>query len=428
MDGLAVGFGVALLLVSLLVSTVNMTLRGAFRARLSEQLHRRGRHKLMEVLLARREELVVATATIRMLANIAVTLLVLSLVLPAEGALNFEAYLRGFVVAAVLVFLFSVGLPHVWAEYAGEGVVAALAPLLLFCGLVFRPVVVAKDGIDKALQKLGGYQPEQNGAISEIEQEIIEAVSEGQAQGQMDEDEKEMIVSVIELRDQDAAEIMTPRIEMVGIEVGSSLDEIRAVVAEQGHSRLPVYEDSLDNILGILYVRDLLVLESGAPVDLKQIMRKGLFVPETKTVRDLLTEFKQEQMQIAIVLDEYGGTAGLVTITDILEELVGNITEAYEEPEPQPVVKIDGNTAEIDARFRVDEFNERFDLNLPEDEGYDTMAGFVLSRLGRIPNVGEEFTLDNLRVTVIEADERRINRIRTRVLPEQESQAEKEAG
>jgi len=420
--GLAIWVGIALLLISLVFTTLNLTLRSLMRVRLSEQLHRRGRQRMMKILAARREELIVATATVRMLANIAAALVVMSLVLPADHAPTLGTYLSSFAIAAVLIFVFGVGLPHVWAEYGGEGLVAALAPLLILCGIAFRPIVGAKRAIEAFVRKLGGHQPEPNGTISEIEQEIIEAVSEGEAQGQMDEDEKEMIVSVIELRDQRVAEIMTPRVEVVGVEVGCSLEQVKEMIAEHGHSRLPVYEDSLDNTLGILYARDLLLLDPAEPFDATKIMRTATFVPETKTVRDLLNHFQQQKTQIAIVLDEYGGTAGLVTMTDILEELVGDIAEEYEEAEPEPVVKIAGDTAEIDARVRVDEFNEEFNLRLPEDEGYDTVGGFVLSRLGRIPKAGEQFHLGNLEVTVINADERRINRIRIRLLHEQESE------
>jgi CBS domain containing-hemolysin-like protein len=325
--------------------------------------------------------------------------------------------------------IFGVALPHVWAEYAGESLIASVALGLLAIGVPFRPLAAMKEGLDNLVRRLSGQQPNPDEAIAEIEQEILDAVSEGEAQGHMAEDEKEMIVSVIELRDQHVAEIMTPRIEVVGVEVQSSLEDIKRLIAEQGYSRMPVYEESQDNILGILNTKDLLTLDAAQPFDIRQVMRKAIFVPDMKTVRDLLREFKKQKTKIAIVLDEYGGTAGVVTTTDIYEELVGDIEDEEDEPDEQPdIVKIDEATSEIDARVRVDEFNEEFDLELPDNEGYDTVGGFILSRLGRIPKVGDVLTIDGLQITVLDADERRISRVRVHIQRESGAAREQPTG
>lgn len=425
MQGLAVLAGVVLLAASLLFSTLSVALREMSRARLEEQLERHGRAGLIDKLFGRREELILAVSTGRTLANIAVGFVVLWLFVVEGYEINLATFAASFGIAAAIVMVFGVALPHVWAEYSGEALIANLALGLLAIGVPFRPLAAMKEGLDNLIRRLSGQQPDPDEAIAEIEQEILDAVSEGEAQGHMAEDEKEMIVSVIELRDQHVAEIMTPRIEVIGVDVKSSLEDIKRLIAEQGYSRMPVYEESLDNILGILSTKDLLTLDASQPFDIRQVMRKAIFVPDMKTVRDLLREFKKQKTKIAIVLDEYGGTAGVVTTTDIYEELVGDIEDEEDEPDEQPdIVKIDENTSEIDARVRVDEFNEEFDLELPDNEGYDTVGGFILSRLGRIPKAGDTLTIDGLQITVLDADERRISRVRVHI--ERGSEAERE--
>jgi putative hemolysin len=415
-QGLAVLVGILLLLASLLCSALGAALREMSRARLAERLGRLGRASLVDTLFARRDELILAAAAGRTLANIAVGFVVLALFVAGGYSPDLGVYAASFGIAAGLVFLFGVVLPHAWAEYAGEMLLAQLGPALLAVGVVFRPLTAGQQRLDNLFHRLSGRRPDPDEAISEIEQEILDAVSEGEAQGHMAEDEREMIVSVIELRDQHAGQIMTPRIEVIAVDVRSSLEDIRRLIAEQGYSRMPVYEESLDNIVGILSTKDLLTLDPDQPFDIKKVMRKAIFVPDSKTVRDLLREFKKQKTKIAIVLDEYGGTAGVVTTNDIYEELVGDIEDEEDTAsEPPEIVKIDADTIEIDARLRVDEFNDQFHLNLPDSDGYDTMGGFILNKVGRIPKRGDQLSVEGLQVTVLDADERRINRLRVRI-------------
>jgi putative hemolysin len=415
-ESIAVLAGVLLLVASLLFSTLSVALREMSRARLEEYLKRRGHAERIDTLFARREELFLAVATGRTLANIAVGFVVLAMLIGGGYEPGLPLYSAAFGIAAGLVLVFGIALPHLWAEYAGEALLAQLAVPLLGLGVLFRPLAVAKKGIDDFVRHLSGTRPDPDEAITEIEQGILDAVSEGEAQGHMGEDEKDMIVSVIELRDQHVAEIMTPRIEVVGVEKHSSLEDIRKIIAEQGYSRMPVYEESLDNILGILSTKDLLTLDPAAPFDIRQVLRKAIFVPDLKTVRDLLHEFKKQKTKIAIVLDEYGGTAGVVTTTDIYEELVGDIEDDEDTPSGVPeIVRINDDTTEVDARVRVDEFNDEFSFDLPEGEGYDTVGGFILNRLGRIPKSGDTLTIDGLEITVLNADERHISRVRIKI-------------
>jgi CBS domain containing-hemolysin-like protein len=215
---------------------------------------------------------------------------------------------------------------------------------------------------------------------------------------------------------------MTPRTDVVGIDVDATLEQIRDVIIEKGFSRYPVYEGTIDHIVGILYAKDLIRLV-GQPVtaessddegyDLRRLLREALLTPETKPVQALLAEFKARHVHIAIVLDEYGGTAGIVTIEDVIEELVGDIQDEYEQPETTPELRwIDDQTAEVDARMHVDDVNDALRLKLPEDEDYDTVGGFVFSTLGHIPIVGETVEYGSAKLTVIEAERTKVNRVR----------------
>jgi CBS domain containing-hemolysin-like protein len=188
---------------------------------------------------------------------------------------------------------------------------------------------------------------------------------------------------------------------------------------------VPVYEENIDNIAGLIYAKDLLAEIGKKPEDfkLREKMRKAYFVPETKPLRALLHEFQNQKLHIAIVLDEYGGTAGIVTLEDILEELVGEIADEYEETPHEPIKKIDQNTIEADARTSIDDLNDEFELNLPEDDDYETVGGFVFSRLGYIPKANESFDHENLRFTIASAEPRKIKRIRIQRIENDKSQS-----
>ena len=237
-------------------------------------------------------------------------------------------------------------------------------------------------------------------------------------QGVVDEEEQQMIENVLELSESTAGEIMTPRTDIVAVEVNSNLDTVLRTIASAGHTRVPVFEGNIDTIVGLVYAKDLL-RQMGKPPEvfrLRERMRQAYFVPETKPLRTLLHEFQNQKLHIAVVLDEYGGTAGVVTLEDILEELVGEITDEYEKSPPDPIMQIDTNTIEADARTYVDDLNDKFELNLPENEDYDTIGGFVFSHLGYIPKSGEMFDYGRLKFTVTSAEPRRIRRIRIQQL------------
>ena len=278
------------------------------------------------------------------------------------------------------------------------------------------PMIWAAQVVELLGQRLVGRTPPEPSEES-LEEEIRTIVTEGHREGLLEEDAREMIEGVIDLGDADVVQIMTPRTDMHMIQVGLEWEELLADVIKAGHTRIPVYAKSRDDIVGILYVKDMLPELAKGPSQarrpLREILRKPLFVPETKAVNALLEMFQQMRTHIAIVLDEYGGVSGLVTIEDVLEEIVGEIVDEYDVDVEQEIRVVDENTVEALGRTHVDEINAAMDLQLPEDEDFDTIGGFVFSELGRVPMVGESIVWnDAVKVTVLEATRRRIDRVR----------------
>jgi CBS domain containing-hemolysin-like protein len=226
-----------------------------------------------------------------------------------------------------------------------------------------------------------------------------------------------MIESIISFSDVKVSEVMTPRTEMVCLDLDEPQDVNLQRAIDCGHSRIPVVRQSKDNVVGLLYVKDLLArLYRQEEFTLESVVRKPYLVPHTKKIHELFQEFKSHRMHIAIVLDEHGGTAGLVTIEDIIEEIVGDISDEYEKEEPAPIKRLSSRLVEVDASVHIDDLNEELELEIPEGESYDTMSGFLCCMLGRVPTVGQTLELNGARVEITEADERRVQRLRVHLL------------
>lgn len=247
------------------------------------------------------------------------------------------------------------------------------------------------------------------------EQEIRMLVDAGEEEGVIEEEEKEMIYSIFEFGDTLAREVMVPRIDVVALDVNSSLDDALDVVIQAGHSRIPVYEGTVDRILGVLYAKDFLVYmrEGEHELSLRDMLRPAYFVPETKKVDDLLREMQQRRVHMAIVVDEYGGIAGLATVEDILEEIVGEIQDEYDVEEPVFEAIGDGEYV-LDGRMDLDDANSLLGTELPKELG-DTLGGFIYSSLGKVPSPGEKFRFDGLLIEVLTVTERRIRKVRVRL-------------
>lgn len=382
--------------------------------------------QLAEQLAEMSEELILTCFFYRLIFNVCILLLLVSVFIspqpPAELPATITSYLLTFVIAMVVFSTFSLAIPRAWAKYASEKILSRTFKLLKVFAAATAPVLYIFRLYEAVVRRLAGVPettPEEE--HEEKQEEFITGLEQHRTEGVLDEEEQEMIENVLELSNSTADEIMTPRTDIVAAEVNSDLQKVLQTITSAGHTRIPVYEENIDNIIGLVYAKDLLgeIGKSSDEFKLRDKMRDAYFVPESKPLRALLHEFQNQKLHIAVVLDEYGGTAGIVTFEDILEELVGEITDEYEETPTEPIKNIDHNTIEADARTDIGDINDQCELNLPEDEDYETIGGFVFSRLGYIPKTGESFDHENLKFTIISAEARSIRRIRIQKTNEQ---------
>lgn len=320
----------------------------------------------------------------------------------------------------IWIWIAHIGLAWAISDHIAAPVVAGSLRILPLLHVSMIPLIAPLNWLNEVVRRLVGAE-----LRDDLEDELRQVMEEGEREGHITGTEKEMIEAIVDFRTCTVGEIMTPRIDVDGLELTDDLQAVKQKVIEDGHSRFPVYIDSLDHIVGILYAKDLLpfVGEDSSDFRLKPLLRQAILVPESRRISDLLVEFRNEQVHMAIVLDEYGGTAGLVTIEDIVEEIVGEIRDEHDIddlPEPE-VTRNDDGTSDVDGRVRVSDLNDELSLNLPEDEDYDTVAGWVFASLGRIPAAEEVFRIGLIEVKVLDVERTRLRRIRVRLLSDEES-------
>jgi putative hemolysin len=319
------------------------------------------------------------------------------------------------VVLALLILGYLV--PEAVGAAKAETIALAAARPVAALAWVASPLVKLVLMISNGLSGLVGGEPLR--AMPFItEEEIMTMVDAGQEVGVIEEDEKEMIYSVFALGDTLAREVMVPRIDIVALEADASLDDALDLVIRAGHSRIPTFEDTIDNIVGVLYAKDLLELwrDKRESVSLRELLRTPYFVPESKSVDELLEEMQQRKVHMVIVVDEYGGTAGVVTLEDIVEEIVGEIQDEYDAEEP--IVEESGEGEFIfNARVDLDDVNRLMGTAFPTEMG-DTLGGFIYSQLGKVPSPGEMVRFDGLIIEVLTVTGRRIRKVRVFWQPE----------
>jgi putative hemolysin len=397
-------------LSALFFSILSFALRDFSRIRLGQKLERYGRADQLDRTLEYARDLIFVTSVARLFSNIMVLVCTLGLFRETTFGVAWQ-YVLSVIVSGMVSLLASVAIPLAAARYAGETWIAFFIGSLHLLRVLMSPVTKISHAIDAIIRRASGTQQDNS---QQIEDEILSVVQEGEEEGVVDVQESEMIKSVIEFRDTTVGQIMTARPDIVAIELPATLNDIKQTIEAAGHSRIPVYEQTLDHIVGILYARDLLKF-IGQPTekfDLRSSIRPALYVPETKPLRDLLQDFRLQKVHIAIVLDEYGGTTGLVTIEDILEELVGDISDEHEKNEPATLKRLSDQSWDADARAYIDELNRTLGLNLPDDAGFDTLGGFVTTTLGRIPPTGTGFEHAGVKYTILQAEPQRVNRVR----------------
>ncbi len=332
------------------------------------------------------------------------------------SGLDWLPWMSAFLGCALTLMVIGEAIPNLIGRYNAESILVTLGPLLRAITAIAAPIARAMRWLPTAVARLSGANPE-TFEQDQIQAEISDAAEEGERTGVLEGVEREMIENIIDLGQTEAAEVMTPRIDVVSIDVGATLDAARTIATESGYSRLPVFEGNRDQIIGILHVKDLLNPNPGESV--RSLSRKPMFIPESKRVGELLHELRHTESHVAIVLDEYGGTSGLITMEDILEEIVGEIRDEFDKAEDAPIREIAPNTLRVDAKVPVYDLNASYPLHLPDDQGYETLGGFVFSTLGRVPETGEQFRHNGAEFTIVDADTRRVNTVQITVGPEQ---------
>ncbi len=323
-------------------------------------------------------------------------------------------------VLSLVAVLFGLFVPRAIAARHAQAVLLFLVWPLEVVTWVTRPLVAVLFFLTQAVTRPFGANPQAGTLVTE--EEIRALVETGQAQGVLEPKEREMISSIFELGEKQVREVMIPRTDLVALDVRTPMPEVLDQITRVGHSRLPVYEGSADDIIGILYVKDLFrrLARGERELELRPLLRSAHFIPETKKVDDLLREMQRDKVHLAIVVDEYGGTAGLVTIEDIVEEIVGEIRDEYD-VEQELVLPVSEHEAVMDARVPFEDVRETFDLDVEPSEDYDTLGGFITNQLGRFPRAGEQIEAAGVRFAVETVEGRRIRRVRvTRLVPSEE--------
>jgi len=315
-------------------------------------------------------------------------------------------------VVSLVTIVFGELVPKTLALAHAERYSLALARPVEALGVVLSPLVWLLTSTTHLVTRLLGVRDMSDEAITSEELRIL--VERGTEQGTIEAEEEQMIGAVLELGDQRAHEVMVARVDMVTLAVDAALGEIVETIVSEGHSRIPVYEDNIDNIIGMLYAKDLLpyLVGDDRPPSIRRLLRTPLFVPESMLVDDLLRSLQRRRVHIAVVLDEHGGTAGLVTIEDLLEEIVGEIQDEYDEEEPM-IVPLAEDEARIDGRADVDDMLEHFGTSLDGDDQaeFDTVGGLVYHHIGGVPEVGDTVEVDGLKLTVESTDGRRVRTV-----------------
>lgn len=256
----------------------------------------------------------------------------------------------------------------------------------------------------------------------DIEKEIEQLIDEGEERGLISEDEGEMIQGIFSFRDTIAREIMVPRTDAVYARSDCKITDIIQLILQSGHSRIPIYHDSIDNITGTLHAKDLLDYWGKEDVDVSSIVRPPYFIPETKKISEVLKDLRGNKSHMAIVIDEYGGTAGILTLEDIIEEIIGEIMDEYD-AEENLIVEQDDHSISVNARLDTEDLEDHLDIELPEGE-FESVGGFVISLLGRVPAVGETVRFQNLEMEIEAANNRKIERIKIRKISPEALEAE----
>lgn len=372
----------------------------------------------LEPLLARTDVLQTSAGVFEVASRAAFAALLVRALARASGTIGWVEIGLTIVISVPALLLGCDALATALAVRRGDAIVRAALPPFHMLQLPVHWVVRGLEAARGALMRIVGLRQNPSDARRIVEG-LREVIEESDLSRELDATEREIISNVMEFRDVGVAAIMTPRTEVIGLEVGENLDEATRTLAESGHSRIPVFEGTLDTIIGVLTARDVVLAAAEKSVNggVRAWLRPAYFVPETKPISELLTEMRREKIKIAVVLDEYGGTAGIVTVGDILREIVGDIGDESDEAEVHPIKPLPDGSSEVDATLHVSEVNKGLGTDIPEGEDYETLAGFVLSEMGRFPKRGESFVSQGQEYSIVDANDRRVLKVQIKPSP-----------
>lgn len=361
-------------------------------------------------------------ALARTLASVATTAVAVFLVL--ENTSEEWVWVGVTIVVTSLAFMLLQAFTRVLVARDPAGWHRRLSPLVLVVRFVFHIPVLILDAPMGAV--IGAWQRHQPGAGAGAEELTLLSEMDN-ASAALQEEEREMIRGVMELEFTVVREVMVPRTDIVAIDADEEFDTLARLIAEKGLSRIPVYEGDIDHVLGFAHAKELLrhLTNGSLRPSIRDIVRQAFVVPESKKVHELLREMKDKQVSIALVVDEYGGTAGIVTVEDLVEEIVGEIRDEYDPPEDE-VQLVNENEAIVDGRVAIDEINERFDSHL-QKEDFDSVGGFIVNELGRMPTIGDTVRVDGIMMKVMSVTGRRIKKVRVTRVPEEDGESEASA-
>lgn len=307
------------------------------------------------------------------------------------------------IITTTVILLFGELIPKVLGRESADRLVLIAALPIRVLSIILYPFVKIVSIVSSAL--INTNEREEKEILSFFDKDDIqELIEESSEAGKIDEEQSEIISKIIDMREQCVYESMTPRTDIVGVEITSTLVNILNIFIESGYSKLPVYDENLDNIKGIVFSKDIFK----EPSDLQSIMREMVFIPETKKSLDMLNEFLDKHFSIAIVVDEFGGTAGLITVEDLIEELLGEIRDEFDDVNEKIIKKLNDSEYLLSGKVEIDYLNEEFNFSIPEGD-YETIAGYITFMIGRIPVKGESFTVDNYSVYIIKSDKTKID-------------------
>lgn len=428
-------FGLSALVIAGFAATAVYAFRDFSRAQLRELLRVRGTEARCDEIIRNHLPAALGAESLRVFATAAAVFAAATHLWTLHSQETVWPVLLGVTLArviagAVILWLAIIWLPAAVARVWAESFIARTWPLWRGLGRVFAPSVVGSQLIERAFHRISGKSPSSLTG-EELEEEIREVVTEGQREGLIEEEAREMIESVMALGAVQIKDIMTPRTDMVTMPVDLSWEEALMQVINSGHTRIPLHGKDRDEIVGILHTKDMLHELARGPQaphrPIAELARPPFFVPESKAVDELLQEFQRSRNHIAVVMDEFGGVSGLVTIEDVLEEIVGEIADEHDEAVGEGIHSTGERSCEALARVHIGEINERLGLHLPEDEHFNTIGGFVFHQLGHIPHVGETLTHDGVKIKVLDATRRRINRVALEVIPPAEESGSENA-